>query len=428
MILRCYSVGPNVPELDRAKCKEHLDKLENKYAAFKEAFPEAGMVHVDTCNRVEIYISARREIDPRALFATLNLDDQCAKLFETIEGKEVVDHLFSVASGLKSNAFGETGIAGQIRSSYQTALETGATDRDLNLIFQRAQSVQARVKNETGLGGISVSTEALAVKKFDEIASGRKVILLGTGESAMLLMHQLIARAPEKIVLASSSTKRAAQFLDGVDENGQHRFKLDDSTLVECVEYGSAAFTDAVNAADAIFSATTARNEPLVRASQLLANVQIRRQLLLVADLSSPAVIESVSAGYETLERHEAIEQLADLDKIVQITIDDLKTQANEAEAQKRALLPAAAAIISEEVDRLLGARVVGDFNAGLSKVVACEVDKALEIFRLSSDKIARRTAEKVANALVHPLRGLVRENVDDEALIQKLNQAFGIE
>lgn len=427
-MIQCYSVGPKVSEDDRDKFRTNLAK-KKIHEAIKAAFPSAGIVHLSTCNRIELYMSNRSAIDDRALFATLEIDE-FHKHIVKFEGKEAIRHLFNVCCGTKSNAFLETSIAGQVGIAYEEARKANATDRTLNILFQRAKAVSARVKNQTGVGDICTSTEALAAKRYDHLKTARNVLLLGTGKSAQLLLHQLIARKPGKIIVASSSFERATEFVNTRDEKGS-LFNFDAATQVQCVGYKSEEFSEALRNADAIFAATKSLYSPLVSCEQLFENVKHRRAKLLVVDLSSPKVIELLSHGLEGLERQEAMEQLANLNQITQITIDDLKTEAQEAEKQKKALLPVVNAIIDPEVDsiqRLLEANLLSTFNSGLSAFVKREVEKAIQNSGLADEKIARRLAERVANAVSHPLRTAVRAKCDDEFLIRSLLEAFGIE
>ncbi len=95
---------------------------------------------LSTCNRVEIYgVSPWVHGVVHQLFRELtNTDLDFTPYLYVKEGAEAVQHLFSVASGLESMAFGETEITGQVKSAYETAKAAGLTGKKMNRLFQTA--------------------------------------------------------------------------------------------------------------------------------------------------------------------------------------------------------------------------------------------------------------------------------------------------
>src|SRR3954447_354088 len=98
--------------------------------AFRERFPAAEAVLLSTCNRVELYVG-------RQAHTHLGPDDMVGFLadFHNVAeadfrehvyhraGREVVEHLFTVAGSLDSMILGETQILGQVRDAYDAARE-----------------------------------------------------------------------------------------------------------------------------------------------------------------------------------------------------------------------------------------------------------------------------------------------------------------
>src|SRR5205085_6430803 len=77
--------------------------------------------------------------------------------------RDVVSHLFTVASSLDSMVLGETQILGQVREAYDAARALGATGALLNPLFQRALAVGKEVMSETSIAEGRVSVASVAV-------------------------------------------------------------------------------------------------------------------------------------------------------------------------------------------------------------------------------------------------------------------------
>jgi len=172
---------------------------------------------LSTCNRVELYAAAP---DLAAGFASIEaflaaraaLEPADRTFFYRQGGSGAIRHLFRVVSGLESMVLGETEILGQVKKAYSIAMESGATARHLNKLFQRAFNVAKEVRTKTNItrGPVSVGSVAvdLAEKIFGRLASCRAMIL-GAGETAELTARALMARGAHGIFVANRSYDRA---------------------------------------------------------------------------------------------------------------------------------------------------------------------------------------------------------------------------
>ncbi len=174
-----------------AQQREALEK-------FRAAFPESEVVVLSTCNRVEIYTARATHGHPRSeemseFLAGFHRNGDGARLhgliYITRLKREVVDHLFSVASSLDSMVLGETQILGQVREAYDAARESAATGAMLNPLFQRAIAVGKQVIHVTGrwaegrlVGG--VRRGGLCRSRFSIILMTRLCCPSGRGEMA----------------------------------------------------------------------------------------------------------------------------------------------------------------------------------------------------------------------------------------------------
>ena len=99
-------------------------------AKFREQFPQAELVILSTCNRVEIYLARPIAAEPTveavgtflAEFHKVPADQLHAHLYHR-EDRAMVEHLFAVASSLDSMVVGETQILSQVKQAYGLAQE-----------------------------------------------------------------------------------------------------------------------------------------------------------------------------------------------------------------------------------------------------------------------------------------------------------------
>lgn len=180
---------------------------------------EEGVI-ISTCNRVELYAYTARESHQalRALQQFLldchscrePLDDQIYALAEP----HSLEHLFKVACGLDSMVLGETEILGQLKKSYDLALQHRHTGSHLNKAFQKAFNVAKQIRTETNIqrGSASVGSVAveLAEKIFDTL-SDRRVLVIGSGDTSEKTARALLSRGAQSILVSNRSYDRAAE-------------------------------------------------------------------------------------------------------------------------------------------------------------------------------------------------------------------------
>jgi glutamyl-tRNA reductase len=175
-------------------------------------------VVIATCNRVELYLVASDEAEAErealALLAA-RADGTPAQVHAGVRVHRNCDaarHLFRVASGLESMIVGEAEVQGQVRRAYQEALAAGTTGPLSNRLFRAALATGKRVRRETAIGrhGLSVPAVALALARelFGEL-SGRRVLVLGTGQTSELAARALAGSSAEMVFVANRSHDRA---------------------------------------------------------------------------------------------------------------------------------------------------------------------------------------------------------------------------
>jgi glutamyl-tRNA reductase len=174
---------------------------------------------LSTCNRVEVYAAAPLRVPTEAVARCLarGIDE---RLFDDIspfyryDDDDCAYHIFRVAAGIDSMVVGETEILGQAKKAYESARSSGAAGPFLHRLFQRAFRVAKQVRTHTQItrGSVSVGSVAvdLAQKIFGDLA-GRKVLVLGAGETSERTARALASRGVTDLRVSNRSADRAEE-------------------------------------------------------------------------------------------------------------------------------------------------------------------------------------------------------------------------
>ena len=174
-------------------------------------------VLVSTCNRVEYFgATARPEVAAAAWPDFLRrfhaLSDDFSPLSFQLGGTPCVEHLFSVASGLKSMVVGETEILGQLKEAYDLARVNGQTGKWLNRLFQSSFAAAKSVRSGTAItrGSVSVGSVAveLAEKIFGDLHNCHAMVI-GAGDTSERTARSLLSHGVPSILVANRTYDRA---------------------------------------------------------------------------------------------------------------------------------------------------------------------------------------------------------------------------
>jgi len=267
-------------------------------------------VILQTCNRVELFL-ALEKIDINKIFDTwisiTERDDLPFESAEIEEGKEAIHHLLRLTSGLESLVVGEDQILGQVKRAFEFSRQNCYIDSFIPLIFEHAIKVGSRIRTNTGLNKGSVSIGSMAVnlaeEYFDDFQN-KKVLLIGTGEGAMLVAKSLKKRQVN-FEVASRTYERAKSFTTTVGgtpiefEQALHNF---DKT-------------------DIIFVSTTAPYY-LITYDRIF-NSKKKNDGMMIFDLSNPRTVDDKIATISGIK-------LVNIDQIAEIVDRNLKRRHEE--------------------------------------------------------------------------------------------------
>jgi len=176
----------------RERIAARLDRDDNLGALKRAGALESSVIK--TCNRLELYLTTRYpEITAESVIAMLSDGKGSSEDFYVKLGVDAIAHIFRVASGLDSLVVGEEQILQQVRDSGRRARVSGTARSVISPLFDTAYNVGRRVRSLPGAPSKSASVSAFALK-YALRALGRqprKVLLIGTGETAKLAALEL---------------------------------------------------------------------------------------------------------------------------------------------------------------------------------------------------------------------------------------------
>jgi len=374
---------------------------------------------VSTCNRVEIYGTARN-VDQAAhemkqflsRFHGLPLKDFENHLY-LLTSEDAVKHIFRVASSLDSMVVGEPQILGQIKSAYQTAVEIKTSGVILHRLLHRAFHVAKRVRAETMIGNSPVSVSSVAVelgKKIFETLEQKTVLLIGAGEMCELAAQHLMAGGAEKILVTNRTYERAISLAS--------QFK-GEAVLFEEIEAG-------LKKVDIVISATDSL-QYLLHHDQIAKVMKDRKQRpIFFIDIADPRDIDPKVGNIENVYLY----NIDDLQKVANDNIKDRGKEARKAES-----------LVQEEVVRFVTwyrslevTPTITALREKFEEIRKRELEKTLSLHPDLSEK-ERQSLEAMTSAIINkilhsPLTLLKRSNEEatTDLYIDSIRALFGIQ
>ena len=302
-------------------------------AAFRTRFPSCEAVLLSTCNRVELYVGreghghpgAREVVEFLSSVHSVPTSEFDRHLYQKTD-RDVVDHLFNVASSLDSMVLGETQILGQVRDAYDASRELGATGAMLNPLFQRAVGVGKQVQRETPIGEGRLSVASVAVdyaKRIFESFSDKTVLCVGAGKMVGLVLQSLAGLSPRRILVCNRSPERAEGL--AAKFGGQ------------AVPFDSLA--DHLVAADIVVS-STGSSEPVITRGLFEPLLRRRRyRPIFIVDIAVPRDVEPA---------------VGKLDSVFLYNLDDLQQVVLATRSQRGGAVESARSIVTRQVDEFV--------------------------------------------------------------------------
>jgi glutamyl-tRNA reductase len=281
--------------------------------------------------------------------------DHLDQTLEVYRNTDVILHLLRLATGLESIVVGREEILDEIKNAISTAQTNKTSGKVLNKLFENIIRIGTKIRNSTGISKGTVSLGKVAVKTVDDKAGikGKKVLLIGTGETAAMVAKSLSSKG-FAFDITSLTIDRATSFSKNLGGNPVEF----EEVLAGFDKY------------DIVFVATTA-DYFLINYDRLKMVMENKKKGTLILDISDPrAVDEKVSTfpGMKLMFR----------DQVAELYEEDVQA--------RKGLVPSVEEMISKEVPiieatmkRLDTESLVKDVTVTVDSLRKKELEKALE-------------------------------------------------
>jgi len=406
--------GIDVRQLLAFDAKQTADAL----GIWGSRFPDAELVLLSTCNRVELYATGipNSETLVEALLDYRHVpSEQVEGNLLSLANTDAVRHLYRVTSSLESMVVGEPQILAQVKQAYQSAQEVGTTGPLLHDLFQSALRTARRVAGETALHKHRVSIPSVAIADLAscvfETFNEKHVLVIGAGAMADETLRYLRDEGEPHIHVINRDPERGK--LLAQRWGGQyHEWSELWNQLVQ---------------ADLAIS-TTSATEPVVTTSAFDKYVAPHRHQrpLIILDLAVPRDFEQ--AVSEALG-------------IYLYSLDDLAQACKKNQSARAAELPRAEKIVTQETASFVTNahhRATAPVIAGLRQELERPKKTELErLFRKLPDldgpqrQEIEQFADRLVNKMLHPPMESLRDasqNGTPHGLLDAIRRLFHLE
>lgn len=285
--------------------------------SFSQLARNNGIQHLfvlSTCNRTEIYFFGENVDLMKRLYCEQVSGD--LELFNQItfvkRGKEALNHLFRVSTGIESQILGDFEVLAQIKKAFKRFKSYGCSNAFLERFISTAIEISKQIKNETSLsdGATSVSYAAVQyiIQNVEDFGK-KRIVLFGTGKIGRNTCENLVKHSGNNKITLINRTQEKAEALS-------HKLDLKTEPL--------ANIKSVLAKSDILIVATGA-------AFPTITEDMIPEHPLLILDLSIPENVDKKVAALSNTEV---------------INVDQLSQVINATMASRRAEIPKVETII----------------------------------------------------------------------------------
>lgn len=197
--------------------RDAISFTDQKKMEFFHRAEEIGIDQVmilSTCNRSEVYYFyeegtqiVQMEKMYRDSFENVSISDYIKHL----EGDDAITYLFRVSAGLESMVLGEDQILGQVKDALDFSRTMGYSKKELNKVVRDAITCAKKVKTRFKMSEQPISVGYIGICELDRQCKikGKKVLVIGSGDTAVLALRYLCEYEAGDIYLCSRSLAHA---------------------------------------------------------------------------------------------------------------------------------------------------------------------------------------------------------------------------
>lgn len=342
---------------------------------------------ISTCNRTEIYGFAQHPFQLIKLLCenSQGTVEDFQKVAYVYKGKEAVNHLFRVGTGLDSQILGDFEIISQIKLGFTESKKHNLGNAYIERLVNSVIQASRRVKNETeissGATSVSFASVQYIFKNVEDIAS-KNILLFGTGKIGRNTCENLVKHTKHDQITLINRTKDKAEKL---------------AKKLDLIVKDYADLQVEIQKADVLVVATGAQNPTVDK------TILDLKKPLLILDLSIPMNVN------ENVKEIEGV-TLVHMDHLSQITDETLENRKKH--------IPAAEAIISEIVDEFMtwtkGRKYAPTIHALKAKLNSIK-DLELNYQKKKMDNFDEEQAEIITTRLIQKITNHFANHLKDE-------------
>jgi len=302
-----------------------------RHALLKRIHATPGINEVailETCNRLEFYAYAKKELDVTGYLSELISEVRPAALeswneYKTVMmGRDVIQHLFEVTAGLDSQMLGENQIVSQVKSAYRESIDYKTSRFVFHRLFHIAFRVSKAVRTQTNInvGAVSISQAAIELAREKMNVTSSTAAVLGAGENAEAACRHLIEAGAKKVIIVNRNRERARDLANRLNIS-----KAVDFDGLHCI----------ISNIDLVIG-STASLKPVLTYQKLKDILSEREKPLLIIDIAVPRDVD---------------EKIGEFKSVTLMNIDDLDQQINKNKEKRIDEIPKAKQIIEKFTD-----------------------------------------------------------------------------
>lgn len=365
----------------------------------------SSLVVISTCNRTEIYGFAQHPFQLIKLLCDNSQGsvEEFQQVAFVFKGKEAINHIFRVGTGLDSQILGDFEIISQLKSGFVESKSKGLANAFMERLVNSVIQASKKIKNETELssGATSVSFASVQyIMNNVQDVSNKNILLFGTGKIGRNTCENLVKHTKNEHIVLINRTKEKAEKVAG-------KFNL----VVK--DYDVLPLE--VPKADVLVVATGAP-VPTIDKDMLVLN-----KPLLILDLSIPKNVH---------------DNVRELDNVTVVHLDDLSKITDDTLENRKRYIPAAEMIIEEIKDDFISwmnARKFAPTIHALKEKLNSIKETELSFQRKKISNFDEEQAEIISKRLIHKITTHFANHLKDndtmvDESIEWIEKVFKIE
>ncbi|WP_330442463.1 glutamyl-tRNA reductase [Flavobacterium sp. C4GT6] len=365
----------------------------------------SSLVVISTCNRTEIYGFAQHPFQLIKLLCDNSQGsvEEFQQVAFVFKGKEAINHIFRVGTGLDSQILGDFEIISQLKSGFVESKSKGLANAFMERLVNSVIQASKKIKNETELssGATSVSFASVQyIMNNVQDVSNKNILLFGTGKIGRNTCENLVKHTKNEHIVLINRTKEKAEKVAG-------KFNL----VVK--DYDVLPLE--VPKADVLVVATGAPVPTIDK------DILVLNKPLLILDLSIPKNVH---------------DNVRELDNVTVVHLDDLSKITDDTLEKRKRHIPAAELIIEEIKDEFISwmnARKFAPTIHALKEKLNSIKETELSFQRKKISNFDEEQAEIISKRLIHKITTHFANHLKDndtmvDESIEWIEKVFKIE